>query len=71
MKTVIGLVLIVFGVLAGAATPFQYRQAEAEGVGQSELLGRAIGGALLAVLGVGLGFLLMRSADKKAHPGHA
>ena len=62
----LGIVLIIFGVMAGASTASLNMQNEAKGMPPAQRLGQAIGGALCSLTLVGGGFLLARSADKKS-----
>ena len=62
----LGIILIVFGVLAGASTASLNMQAEAKGAPPAERIGQAIGGALCSLTLVIGGFLLARSADQKS-----
>ena len=62
----LGIVLIVFGVMAGASTASLNMQAEAKGAPQAERLGQAIGGSLCSLTLVIGGFFLARSGDKKS-----
>ena len=62
----LGIVLIVFGVMAGVSTASLNMQNEAKGMPQAERLGQAIGGSLCSLTLVLGGFFLARASDKKS-----
>ena len=64
MKSALGIVLIVFGVLAGASAASMSMSPQAQKLSSAERLGQAIGGALCSLTLVGGGFLLARSGGK-------
>jgi len=65
VKSALGIVLIVFGVLAGASAASMNMNAEAQKLPPAERLGQAIGGALCSLTLVGGGFFLALSGGKK------
>jgi hypothetical protein len=65
MKSVLGIVLIVMGVLAGASAASMNMKAETQKIPPAERLGQAIGGSLCSLTLVVGGFLLARSGDRK------
>ncbi len=65
MKSALGILLIVFGVLAGASAASMNMKAEAQKLPPAERLGQAIGGMLCSLTLVGGGFILARAGSKK------
>jgi hypothetical protein len=61
----IGIVLIVFGVLAGASGVSMNMTPEAQRLPPAERLGQAVGGVLITLTLIGVGFLFVNLGDKK------